>query len=416
MALESAMISISCAVYEPEFDWNAALPYITDEDGSAASGEYIPGAHWLVGGFHGITGSHGPAHRTSKFARNALFSGGLAAVFAALYWRYITYSTYPDQVRRHLRSAILHHKYKTPHDAKTAELHYLRALDAAEKACIPPASKEFAGIVVELGQLYDDLGQHEEAARTFDDAWRRYLAGQHYCQAVGAAQRTGKSYEAIGDLARAEAAYAWGVQALLGQVELHPDDKRISESTTPLMVDPNASIRQSSGKLKQPAWATPQDLLVALDHLANIYATTSRPHLAITLYTRSMALLDTSDVCKKAVLENNLAESYVAIGRIDDAKRFAERAVDDARKDGKECKECLAVATFNLGAIQEMKGDLQASKALYHNAKALNVPSTIDQIDQALSRIDKFILHSFNASAVLAPIQELQLISFTVFW
>ena len=99
------------------------------------------------------------------------------------------------------KSSVRHTATSLTHPPNTA-------LAAAERAHLPPDSKEVVGMVVELGQLYEDLGQWQDAATTFNDAWRRYVAGQHYPQAVGAAQRTGRSFEATGDLQHAETAYA----------------------------------------------------------------------------------------------------------------------------------------------------------------------------------------------------------------
>ncbi|TPX30881.1 hypothetical protein SmJEL517_g05652 [Synchytrium microbalum] len=310
------------------------------------------------------------------------------------YWKYITHSNYPLDVKQHLRQALYHHKH-APQDMKNlAEIHYLQALDSAEKANVPPHSKEFLGIMVELAQLYEDLSRFEAAAKTFSDAWRGYLAGGHYIEAVGAAHRTGRAFEAAGDLTHAEAAYAWSVKACLGLVESHPEDddtSRSGSSTQPQRNDAtevpiSQPITQSPLKPQLADWATSTDLSTSLDLLANLYAATSRPQLAIALYTRIMTIIDTSEKCKRAVLQNNLAESYVAIGRIDDAVRFAENAIKDASKAGKECVECLAVATFNLGAILEMKGDIAKARKLYQQARDLNVPSTTSQIEESLSR------------------------------
>ncbi|TPX30875.1 hypothetical protein SmJEL517_g05654 [Synchytrium microbalum] len=193
-----------------------------------------------------------------------------------------------------------------------------------------------------LKGVLGNRGRYEAAAKTVSDAWRGYLAGGHYIEAVGAAHRTGRAFKAAGDLTDAEAAYAWSVEACLRLVESHPEDDATSQSERT-----NISTNHKSPFKPQLAdWVTSTDLSTSLDLLANLYAATSRPQLAIALYTRIMTIIDTSEKCKRAVLQNNLAESYVAIGRIDDAVRFAENAIKDASNAGKECVECLAVATF----------------------------------------------------------------------
>jgi hypothetical protein len=109
------------------------------------------------------------------------------------------------------------------------------------------------------------------------------------------------------------------VKALLGLVEAHPD---VSPSLSPTYSEPETSEHvtslESLTKPHQPSWASVSDLTVALDYLANLYAATSRPEVATALYSRALSLVDPSESCKKAALENNIAECYVAVGRVED--------------------------------------------------------------------------------------------------
>ena len=65
---------------------------------------------------------------TTGLARKVFLGATFVVIGGALWWRYATYSTYPDEVKSHLRLALLHHKHKTPRNPKAAEVHYLRGV------------------------------------------------------------------------------------------------------------------------------------------------------------------------------------------------------------------------------------------------------------------------------------------------
>jgi hypothetical protein len=69
-------------------------------------------------------------------------------------------------------------------------------------------SPEVVGILLELAQLYDDLQRRSDAAKTFSEAWRRYLEAGDHNRSVGAALRTGLEYEKAGNMKDAEVAYS----------------------------------------------------------------------------------------------------------------------------------------------------------------------------------------------------------------
>lgn len=82
---------------------------------------------------------------------------------------------------------------------------------------------------------------------------------------------------------------------------------------------------------------------------------------AIPLYLQALDLAGLK-TCHATVLMNNLSDSYAALGKLDDAKQWAQRGLDlaqnpntrKANKDGEVCDETCGILLFNMGMLLEV--------------------------------------------------------------
>ncbi|KAJ3183967.1 hypothetical protein HDU85_001818 [Gaertneriomyces sp. JEL0708] len=318
----------------------------------------------------------------------------------------------------------------------------LRLADLYEKLQKPDSALQVYGSVL---IPYGNVGAGVSGEPFLDKQTEQRLR-----KAVGIAQRIGDIYKARGQLGEAERFYEWSVKTMLGLYVRPPVVSAGTGQATMLwtamgsshlhshiMTDEqaHASLEQHlnsnerddrhvpdeheldapSANLRYETWATAQDLGASLESLATLYALQHRNDLALTLFFRALQLLkeDADTVashrtlwsrlksmmartrpdddpavyqCRSAILHNNIAESYVELGKkyLPLAERYASGAFQLAEEVDRQpgspiCKECAVTARCNMGTIAEMRGDLK--KAFSHFLACRNEAANMQWTD-----------------------------------
>ncbi|KAI8086636.1 uncharacterized protein BX664DRAFT_379911 [Halteromyces radiatus] len=209
-------------------------------------------------------------------------------------------------------------------------------------------------------------------------AWNETMAGElldaitHYTQAwtslvtnnnnkkknvvmITTAQQLGNLYLKIGDLAKAEEYLTWALYALQEQQQ---------QQMTRMKID-------------------------VLCSLASVYAMQRQFHLALPLFLQALQAIPEQEenkdepwLCIKAILQNQLCETFYGMGKKDEAMGWAQAALMSCSDglatypDVNDCRECGAVVSNNLGKMLELKGELDQAWTYYK--QALMYASTLD--------------------------------------
>ncbi|SAM03071.1 hypothetical protein [Absidia glauca] len=150
--------------------------------------------------------------------------------------------------------------------------------------------------------------------------------------------------------------------------------------------------------------------------LASLYAVQRQFHLALPLFLQALQAIPKEDddqqqwLCTKAILQNQLAETFYGMGKSDEAMGWAQAALDSSSdgmakyEDAKDCRECGGVVSNNLGKLLEMKGDFDQALMYYKQAQmyASTVDDTTSQIryDENVIRLEK-VIHPEEENATL---------------
>ncbi|KAL0075805.1 hypothetical protein J3Q64DRAFT_1685261 [Phycomyces blakesleeanus] len=123
--------------------------------------------------------------------------------------------------------------------------------------------------------------------------------------------------------------------------------------------------------------------------LGSVYAVQGNFGLALPLFLQALKAIPESEkentkwICLKAILQNQLAETMFGLGKLDDAMGWAQASFESCstgysfenpsennEKDSKDCKECGAVVSNNLGSLLELKGQFDQAAIYYKQAMA----------------------------------------------
>lgn len=97
----------------------------------------------------------------------------LAVVYGV--WKYITWHNYPPEVADELRQGLWAEQSAGKFDYKTALLHYLQALEQADKIGMEPLSDEYTGLQLKIAEMYEKLGMNEEARLMYRELGTVYI-------------------------------------------------------------------------------------------------------------------------------------------------------------------------------------------------------------------------------------------------
>ncbi|KAI9028910.1 hypothetical protein CLU79DRAFT_696284 [Phycomyces nitens] len=298
---------------------------------------------------------------------------GFACLGVGLY-EYFTsdIQKYPPPIRQALRKAL--YFSQDDRDTKLALQYFRQALELGIES--PEMERDGApltGIMIQLGVLLETLGRLPEARQTLTLALRHLvgfendreskdkkpdseifnvdlssLPTQTQKKVVGIAQK-------LGDIAAkcrldddAEKWYTWSVEHLL-RISSRP--KSEYNDTEEVIFD----------KDHMPAWLTKAELGGALEALGSFYAAHDKYVFAIQLYLQALNMAGLK-TCHTAVLMNNLAEAYAAMGRFEEAKQWGQKGLDlsqnpNTRKqndDGDKCDSACGTLLYNMGMLFEV--------------------------------------------------------------
>ncbi|KAI8585759.1 hypothetical protein BDZ88DRAFT_431723 [Geranomyces variabilis] len=337
----------------------------------------------------------GEPPRRRKYPHPALIALSLLPLAAYAVWEWYTYSTIPQTARRPLRLALLKHYYTN--DAAEAVSNYLAAIDQCLLFGLPENSNEVTGIKLRLAELH---ATHRASPR---EALALYATVLGALQArvraegpaadpnqqnklVGIAHKMGDEYLKLGNLGAARASYEWSVRKMLGFNEPPPrspymdvDSASTHGGEDAFVADEHSEsyIGPTDKPVQLPNWVSPTEIGAAMEALAGIYSRQKLPELALSVYIRALEILDTDAslskserACRKAILQNNIAEAQVSLARsgADPALRaaysWARKAAASAKLSGglATCAECFVCAECNMGTIARMLGDLTSAK------------------------------------------------------
>ncbi|KAI9279567.1 hypothetical protein BY458DRAFT_502190 [Sporodiniella umbellata] len=213
-----------------------------------------------------------------------------------------------------------------------------------------------------LAQDEDKSGNLLEAITESTRAWKLLLEKEVNKKAIGAAKHIGDLYMRIGDLEHAEEYLAWAL---------------------------HASQKADKGGML--------DLKIKLS-LANLYAIQRNFLLAQPLLSQVLQSLPESEICLKAIVQNQISEIKYGLKKTEESMGWAQAALNTCSKDtgNQDCLECGAVVSNNLGTIFEAKGEFEQAVAYY--TQAVNYSSNIDD---SVAR-QKYILNSERVQDILA--------------
>ncbi|KAI9318423.1 hypothetical protein BX666DRAFT_2018531 [Dichotomocladium elegans] len=296
---------------------------------------------------------------------------GLGCLGVGLY-EYLTsdIQKYPPDVRQALRKALY---YQTKGESTLALKYFGESLDLAlkDQTLMTEHPDHVTGIIIQLGAYLESLGRLPEARQTLVLALRHLcrLDSQQPDEAIldqtttsrldalphsdqrkiaGVAQKLADVLVGLKRDDEAERYYTWSVEHLL----------RLSSKPASAYGDHGDEI--VFDKEHMPSWLTQTEVGAALEALGGFYAKRNKYSYAIPLYLKALDLAGIN-TCHAAVLMNNLSDAYAALGRLDEAKLWAQRGLDLAQnpntrklnKDGEICDETCGVLLYNTGMLFE---------------------------------------------------------------
>ncbi|KAF9422300.1 hypothetical protein BGZ94_008605 [Podila epigama] len=378
--------------------------------------------------------------RRLPFAAVALIFGGLALTGVGL-WQFYTsgVNAFPEDIRNDLRKALYYQNYGN--DREKAVGYYRSALNAAmQHPDLRVDGPEVTGIMIQLGTMFEDMNRKKEAidvlvmafeclvhGRTMgngndsaiegdrrsekgEDGLGGYLDNEdqgqeqsgHHAHAsrlmdgptrlktIGIAQKLGDLYHATRQDQKAERYYLWSVEQLLK----NHDDSGASNNTEQERLE-NARDREALTKQfnfeKLPSWMTKTDLGASLEALGGFYTSKGVYSNALPLYMRALSLID-QDSCHAAVLMCNISDAFAGLNNVEDATGWAERGLKvGMANSGQECDEGCGVILYNLGMLNEMKGNVTKAQEYYKQSKQHGLKTGFSQCivesNKALKRL-----------------------------
>ncbi|KAI8137818.1 hypothetical protein BJV82DRAFT_546484 [Fennellomyces sp. T-0311] len=314
---------------------------------------------------------------------------------------------YPAPIRQALRRALY---YQNKKDIPLALKYFREALQLAVES--PEMERDGApltGIMIQLGTFLESLGRHPEAKQTLTLAMRHLLGLENtddekkpdtalfevdigtldpivQKKVVGIAQKLGDINAAMRRDEDAERWYTWSIEHLL-RLSSKPTSKYGDDGDTRIF-----------DKDHMPKWLTETELGASLETFGRFYADRNRYTYAMPLYLQALTLAGV-DTCHATILMNNLSEGFAAMGRLEEAKQWAERGIElaqnpntrKANKDGEVCDETCGVLLFNMGMVLEQSDDKVGAKAFYEKAQKHGQQhkhiEVVQEANQALKRL-----------------------------
>ncbi|KAI7870357.1 hypothetical protein BDF14DRAFT_1879332 [Spinellus fusiger] len=342
---------------------------------------------------------------------------GFACLGVGMY-EYLTsdIQKYPPPIRQALRKALY---YAQDKDTTLALDYFRQALALALES--PEMERDGApltGIIIQLGVMLESEGHLEEARETLRLAFRHLVGFENEDQKknkrenvelfdvvsasfspqtqkklVGIAQKLGDISDKL-QLEEAEKWYVWSVESLLKTAARPESSYGDSDNTV-------------FNKEHMPSWLTHTELGGAMEALGSFYAsrerymqlTTIEFRFAIQLYLRALTL-EGLETCHTAVLMNNLAEAYAAMGRFHEAKQWTQRGLDlvqnpnifQRSSDEKLQHETHGALLYNMGMLLEETGDKTKATQLYKLAglhgRKYKLTRCTKESDKAIKRVE----------------------------
>ncbi|KAJ9111710.1 hypothetical protein QFC19_001070 [Naganishia cerealis] len=345
--------------------------------------------------------------------------GGLAILglfvttYGLLEW-YYAFSSWPEEVRKDLKTAI---KARNRGDAIRSEAAFIRAIETSKtlpiEAFDPEPLLKITGIYISLSALLESIGQHRRAIQVLQEALAfldRYDPEQNgtlptaqnavpftlsdRTRSIGLAQKLGTLALHIADSTgkdkNADLAEIYLTRALNAMIKLANRDSSQDKEDTKL-VGRDFDFPQDGGKAQAQEnmdvdgarlnKVTQKSMGITMEALADLYVRRGEHELANPLYVQAIStLLPTSpeqakvtgkppvqDRCQAVMLMNSLSSSMLnppSSNNIKAAKAWSLRAlqlVDQAlnetisdEKLQAACERARIVTEFNLGMLSEV--------------------------------------------------------------
>lgn len=91
------------------------------------------------------------------------------------YWKYLTYHNYPPEVADKMRLALYAEGTAGGSDYKRALVHYLEALEEADKVGLYYLSDEYTGLQLKVAEMYEKLNMKKEAYMMYREIGTAYI-------------------------------------------------------------------------------------------------------------------------------------------------------------------------------------------------------------------------------------------------
>ncbi|CAO3698050.1 unnamed protein product [Rhizopus stolonifer] len=238
---------------------------------------------------------------------------------------------------------------------------------ALEEQGLAENSDTVINLRLRLAKNEDRSGNLLDAITECTRAWKLVMSNDKTdSRAVDAAKHIGNLYMRIGDLEHAEEYLAWALHASQQQTD-------------------KDSLLHLKIKLS----------------LANLYAIQRQFQLAQPLLLQTLQALPESEICLKAIVQNQISEIMYGLNKTEESMGWAQAALDSCSKDtsNQDCLECGAVVSNNLGSIFESRKEFEQAVAYY--TQAVNYSSNIDDSVNH----QKYILNSERVQDILVAKQ-----------
>ncbi|KAF1989755.1 hypothetical protein K402DRAFT_410866 [Aulographum hederae CBS 113979] len=297
------------------------------------------------------------------------------------------YRTFPEEVSTPLRRALFFtYQWSNP---ERAMKYMLEAMQAVKDTGMDPYSDEVINMRVQIAVIYQNARQDAYAIRELETLRREIM------------DLVGKNWDSLVQDGRRAILLKWAVGLsvklgeLWGQPQMEDKQGRGEEYFTWAVETAlkEKKRREDEGVLDgEGDWMGEEEIGATMEGLANLYLESKQSYLATPLFLRAYSVCPPTS-CHKAVLMNNLSTSILQ-QRVPDSHRTpnmpapspsetiaqslswakgaiaAANAVEAPHRDV-ECDSACAVATYNIGELAELTGDVEAAKKKYQEAEAM---------------------------------------------